>query len=81
MQSKCMSEKESIEEIVKQFEIGGLATVMMTSPKTVRFLGSSYTRQSPRHRGDHPEMETRREAHVTLTPIYLSPKASEAPDL
>lgn len=55
--------------------------VMTTPPKTVKFLGSSPTRQSLRHRGDYLKMETRREVPITLIPAYLSPRANGAPDL
>lgn len=54
---------------------------MTTPPKTVRFLGIPSTEQSPRHRGDCPEMETRREAPVTLTPAYLSLRVRGSLDL
>ena len=54
---------------------------MITPPKTVRFLGCSSTRQPPRHRGDYPEMEPRREVPVTLTLAYLNLRVSRAPDI
>ena len=54
----------------------------MTTPlKTVRFLGSTSTRQSPRHKGDRLEMEPRGEVPVTLTPTYLNPRLSGAPEV
>lgn len=52
-----MSEPTSLEEIVKQFKTGGLAAIMTTPPKTMKFLGHPSTRQSPQHRGDRPEIE------------------------
>ena len=55
---KCMTEEETLEEIVKRFEAEGLTAVMTTPPKTITFVGSSSTRQSPWHRGDQPKMET-----------------------
>ena len=61
-----MLETTSIEEIVKQFEIGGLATVMTTPSKTVIFSGSTSMRQYPQHRGDRPEIEPCREIPVTF---------------
>lgn len=54
---------------------------MTTLPKTVRFSRSTSTRQSPRHRRDHPEMEPCREVPVTLTPTYLNPRLSGAPEI
>lgn len=54
---------------------------MATPPKTVRFVGSSSSRQPPRHKGDQPKMETRREAPVMLTMTYISPRVSGALDI
>ena len=71
----------SLEEIVKQFQIGGLSILMTTLLKTIKFLGCTSTRQSPWHRGDHPEMEPRREVPVTLTPTYLNPRVRGALDI
>lgn len=76
-----MTEQETLEEIVKRFEAEGLNAVMTTPPKTMRFAGSPSTRQSPRHRGDQPNMETRRKALVMLTAMYISPRAVGAPDI
>lgn len=76
-----MSKQARLEEIVKQFETGGLATIMTTPPKTIRFLGNTSTRQSSRNRSNHLEMETRREVPITLIPTYLSSKESGAPNL
>ena len=76
-----MPEPTSLEEIVKQFEIGELVVVKTTTPKTMKFLGHTSTRQSPRHRGDRLEMEPCREVPVTLTPTYINPRVSGAPDI
>ena len=54
---------------------------MTTLAKTVRFSGSTSTRQSLRHRGDRPEMEPRREVPFTLIPTYLNPRVSGAPEI
>lgn len=54
---------------------------MTNPPKNARFLGSTSTRQSPRHRGDRPEMELCREVLIILTPTYLNPRVSGAPDI
>ena len=76
-----MSETTSLEEIVKQFETRGLATVMTTLPKTMKFPGCASTRQSLRHRGDRPKMEQCREVPMTLIPVYLNPRVSGALDI
>ena len=44
---------------------------MITPLKTMRFAGSSSTRQSPRYKGDRPKMEARSEGPMTLTPTYV----------
>ena len=54
---------------------------MTTPPKTVRFSGSTSTRQSPRHKGDRPEMEPCKEVPITLIPSYLTPRVSGALDI
>lgn len=81
VRDKCMSKPASLEEIVKQFEIGGLAVVMTTPPKTVKFPGCTSIKQSLWHRGDHPKMEPCKEVPVTLTLVYLNPRASGVQDI
>ena len=76
-----MSEKEELDKLLYMFIQGGIAAVMTTPPKTVRFSGSTSTRQSLRHRGDRPEMEPRREVPFTLIPTYLNPRLSGALDI
>lgn len=73
-----MSEKANIEDIVMKFETRGLAAIMTTPANIFKFLGSSSTSQSPQH---IPELETRREAPINLTPTYLSPRVSRELEL
>ena len=77
-----MLEPASLEAIVKQFKRGGLTTIMTTPTKPVRFLACTSTRQSPRHRGDRPEIEpSLKEAPMNLTVTYLNPRVSRAPNI
>lgn len=52
---------------------------MRTPPKTIRFSGSTSTRQSPR--GDQPTMEYHIEVPVTWNPAYVNPRSSGAPEV
>lgn len=76
-----MLEQEKLEEVIQQFKTRDIDEVLTTPPKTVIFSGSSSTRQSPRHRGDCPEMEPRREAPISLTLAYLNLRVSGSPDI
>jgi hypothetical protein len=76
-----MMEEETLEEIIQRFQEEGIAAVMTTPSKTVKFVGSSSTQQPLRHKGDQPQTETRHEAPIMLTVTYISPRASGAPDI
>jgi hypothetical protein len=54
----------------------------MTTPlKTMRFVGISSTRQSPRHKGDRPKMETKSEEPMTLILTYVFQRVIGVPDI
>lgn len=55
--------------------------VMKTPPKTVIFSANSSTRQSPRHRGNQPAIQNRREVPIAWTPVYVSSRTSRALDI
>ena len=54
---------------------------MKTLPKTVRFFGSTSTKQSLQHRGDRTAMESHKEVPITWTPAYVNPRLSGAPEV
>ena len=51
-----MSEKEPLEDIVRQFQRGGLESAMMTPPRVVK-LGAPQVRQTPRMRSQDEIIE------------------------
>ena len=81
MSSECMLAQAELDKVLQRFKARGLASVMTTLPKTVRFPRISSTRLSPRHRGDRSEMEPHWEVPVKLTPSYLNLRVSGAPDI
>lgn len=52
---------------------------MKTPSKTAKFVDSTSTQQSPRHRSNQPAMENQREASIAWTPVYISPRPSTVP--
>ena len=71
-----MSKQEQINELIYRFKHRGIVAVMRSPPNTIRFFGSISIRQSPRHRGDRPTMESYREVPVTWTIAYINPRLS-----
>ena len=76
-----MSIHEQLDKLIYRFKQGGIVVLMTTPPKTVTFSGSTSMRQSPRHRGDRPTMESHKEVPIIGTPTYVNPRLNGAPEV
>ena len=54
---------------------------MKTPPKTVKFSTSTSMRQSLRHRGDQPSMESRTKASINWFLTYINSRLLDAPEV